>query len=138
MPKLNNIARIVCLSFLFYSPDLKMFRVLAHRWPSVIKSSPVLPLATTSWSGDYASENEGEDLAPPSSGQEAPDGDSEEVHATPSPLTYGKVFGAIPRMTKAINTPTINQRISAAFGLPALSNSEEFKKLYSSGREALR
>ena len=55
-----------------------------------------------------------------------------------SPLTYGKVFGAIPRMTKAVNTPTINQKISAAFGLPALENSVEFKKIYSSGREALR
>ena len=55
-----------------------------------------------------------------------------------SPLTYGKVFGAIPRMTKAINTPTINQRISAAFGLPALRNSTDFKRIYSSGREALR
>ena len=71
-----------------------MFRGSAHRWPSVIKSSPVLPLATTSWSRDYASEKKGEDLAPPSSGQKTPDGDSEEVHATPSPLTYGKVFGA--------------------------------------------
>ena len=55
-----------------------------------------------------------------------------------SPLTYGKVFGAIPRMTKAINTPVINNRISDVFGLPHLSSSKEFKKVYSDGREVLR
>ena len=55
-----------------------------------------------------------------------------------SPLMYGRVFGAIPRMSKAINTPVINIRIAQAFGLPALSSSSEFKKIYSSGREVLR
>ena len=55
-----------------------------------------------------------------------------------SPLTYGKVFGAIPRMTKAINTPVINSRISDVFGLPHLTSSREFKKVYSDGREVLR
>ena len=55
-----------------------------------------------------------------------------------SPLTYGKVFSMIPRMTKTINTPVINQRISEVFGVPALETSSEFKKIYSSGREALR
>ena len=55
-----------------------------------------------------------------------------------SPLTYGKVFGAIPRMTKAINTPVINSRISDVFGLPHLTTSRDFKKVYSDGREVLR
>ena len=55
-----------------------------------------------------------------------------------SPLTYGKVFGAIPRMTKAINTPVINSRISDVFGLPHLSSSKDFKRVYSDGREVLR
>ena len=55
-----------------------------------------------------------------------------------SPLTYGKVFGAIPRMSKSINTPVINQRVSDVFGLPSLSSSTEFKKIYAEGREVLR
>ena len=55
-----------------------------------------------------------------------------------SPLTYGKVFGAIPRMTKAINTPVINSRISDVFGLPHLTSSRDFKKVYSDGRDILR
>ena len=115
-----------------------MFRIWANRWPPVLKCSPVLPLATSSCSGDHDSEDGGEDLAPLGSGQAVAGDEGDGVMDNPSPLTYGKVFGAIPRMTKVINTPIINQRISAAFGLPALSNSTEFKKIYSSGREALR
>ena len=117
--------------------DLDMLRLLGHsRWPFVLVSTPVLPLAhlsseppssTVGTSGDDST----------SHGQPAPGvapGHAELV----SPLTYGKVFGAIPRMTKAVNTPVINQRISATFGLPALVNSFEFKKIYSSGRDVLR
>ena len=33
------------------------------------------------------------------------------------PLTYGKVFTAIPRLTK-VNTPNINNKISQVWGLP--------------------
>ena len=54
-----------------------------------------------------------------------------------SPLTFGKVFTAIPRVT-AINTPNINRRISQVWGLPALESSTEFKKIYASGRDELR
>ena len=82
--------------------------------------------------------------------QAGPEGDNAMEEDTPtddgkaaagvghSPLTYGKVFGAIPRMTKAINTPVINSRISDMFGLPHLSSSKDFKKVYSDGREVLR
>ena len=115
-----------------------MFRVLGNKWPPVFKSSPVLPLAAKTCSGDHDSEDPGEDLVPQVSGQAVAGDEGDSVVVNPSPLTFGKVFGAIPRMTKAINTPTINQRISAAFGLPALGSSTEFKKIYSSGREALR
>ena len=55
-----------------------------------------------------------------------------------SPLTFGKVFLATPRMTKAINTPVINTRIAEVFGLPPLKSSAEFKTIYSEGREVLR
>ena len=61
-----------------------------------------------------------------------------DMAARDSPLTYGKVFGAIPRMSKSINTPVINQRVSVVFGLPPLSSSKEFKKIYSEGRDVLR
>jgi hypothetical protein len=61
-----------------------------------------------------------------------------EVQLMCPPLTFGKVFQAIPRMTKAINTPIINIRIAQAFGLPNIGSSSEFKKIYSDGREALR
>ena len=66
------------------------------------------------------------------------DDDGIERAARVSPLTYGKVFGAIPRMSKSINTPVINQRVSDVFGLPPLTSSSEFKKIYSEGREVLR
>ena len=54
-----------------------------------------------------------------------------------SPLTYGKVFNAIPRVTK-VNTPNINQRISQVWGLPRVSSSGEFRSSYVEGREILR
>ena len=54
-----------------------------------------------------------------------------------SPLTYGKVFGAIPRVT-GVNTPNINDRIAQKWGLPPVDNSEVFKKNYVEGREMLR
>ena len=48
--------------------------------------------------------------------------------ATVSPLTFGKVFGAIPRVT-AVNTSNINTRIAQRWGLPEVDSSEEFKGL---------
>ena len=112
-----------------------MLRLLGHsRWPFVLVSTPLLPLAHLS-SEPPSSTVSGDDSA--NLGQPAP-GHSGEHAELVSPLTYGKVFGAIPRMTKAVNTPVINQRISATFGLPALENSFEFKKIYSSGRDKLR
>ena len=75
-PKLNTIKKIVFFLFNFIS-RLKMFRVLANKWPPVLKSSPVLPLATTPWCEDHASEDVDEDLAPPCSGQAGAGGDQE-------------------------------------------------------------
>ena len=57
--------------------------------------------------------------------------------ATVSPLTFGKVFGAIPRVT-AVNTPNINDRIAKRWGLPDVASSGEFKKIYSDGRATMR
>ena len=54
-----------------------------------------------------------------------------------SPLTYGKVFGAIPRVT-GVNTPNINDRIAKKWGLPEVTSSSEFRKIYTDGRAALR
>ena len=54
-----------------------------------------------------------------------------------SPLTYGKVFCLIPRVT-AVNTPNINERIAQKFGLPPVAGSEKFRKCYVDGREILR
>ena len=121
--------------------DLDMLRLLGHsRWPFVLVSTPVLPLAhLSSEPPSSTAGTSGDDSA--NHGQPAPgvaSGHSGEHAELVSPLTYGKVFGAIPRMTKAVNTPVINQRISATFGLPALENSFEFKKIYSSGRDKLR
>ena len=39
-----------------------------------------------------------------------------------SPLTYGKVFGAIPRVT-GVNTPNINDKIAQKWGLPPVDDS---------------
>ena len=55
----------------------------------------------------------------------------------PSPLTYGKVFGAIPRVTQ-VNTPNINQLISQVWGLPQVSSSQKFRSSYEEGRDVLR
>ena len=56
---------------------------------------------------------------------------------TKSPLTYGKVFGAIPRVT-GVSTPNINEKIAKPWNLPALSDSTEFKMSYVDGRANLR
>lgn len=111
-----------------------MLRLLGrhHRLPPFFKSVPLVPVALLS--SEDAPETAGDAEA---TVVEA--GDSSGAGgAQNSPLTYGKVFDKIPRMTKTINTPVINQRISEVFGLPALDKSSEFKKIYSSGREALR
>ena len=57
--------------------------------------------------------------------------------ATVSPLTFAKVFGAIPRVT-GVNTPNINDRIAKRWGLPEVASSGEFKKIYTDGRETMR
>ena len=57
--------------------------------------------------------------------------------STGSPLTFGKVFGAIPRVT-GVNTPNINDRIAKVWGLPEVKTSTEFKKIYTEGRATLR
>ena len=54
-----------------------------------------------------------------------------------SPLTYGKVFGEIPRVT-GVNTPNINDRIAKKWGLPEVASSVEFRKVYTDGRTAMR
>ena len=54
-----------------------------------------------------------------------------------SPLTFGKVFGAIPRVT-GVNTPNINHKIAKLWGLPPVDNSAEFKRIYVDGRAILR
>ena len=54
-----------------------------------------------------------------------------------SPLTFGKVFGAIPRVT-GVNTPNINSKIAEKWGLPFVQNSEEFRRNYEEGRDNLR
>ena len=69
----------------------------------------------------------------PSAYNEPPGG----LGARMSPLTYGKVFGAIPRVTD-VNTPNINQRIAKPWGLPLVNSSVDFKKVYVEGRAALR
>ena len=69
----------------------------------------------------------------PSACDEPPGG----LGAKMSPLTYGKVFGAIPRVT-GVNTPNINQRIAKPWGLPLVNSSVDFKKVYVEGRATLR
>ena len=54
-----------------------------------------------------------------------------------SPLTFGHVFGAIPRVT-GVNTPNINNKIARQWGLPPVNNSDEFKRIYVDGRATLR
>ena len=54
-----------------------------------------------------------------------------------SPLTFGKVYLALPRVT-GVNTPNINSKIAEKWGLPCVKNSEEFRKNYVEGRDVLR
>ena len=134
-----------------------MFRLIRHQssWLSFLKALPVFPLgfidpiksatvpatASVSVTSDVDVES---GAVQAGGGGHAVDGDngvegSELDGALPeSPLTFGKVFLAIPRMTKAINTPVINTRIAEVFGLPPLKSSSEFKTIYSEGREVLR
>ena len=117
-----------------------MFKIFSHRTglPFYMKALPVVPLGfspgvppdTAGVVGETDVEVEDMDVV---------GGQVERDAGVPdSPLTYGKVFGAIPRMSKAINTPVINSRIADVFGLPHLANSSDFKKVYSDGREVLR
>ena len=69
----------------------------------------------------------------PFAGNEPPGGSGPKL----SPLTYGKVYGAIPRVT-GVNTPNINQKIAKPWGLPLVNSSVDFKKVYVEGRAALR
>ena len=131
-----------------------MFRLTGcrqSRWgPCLVKALPVVPLAFGSENPvrihQPVPENEdgvltapGDSVVTDAAGDHDPGADTGgDGAAHVSPLTYGKVFGAIPRMSKAINTPVINIRIAQAFGLPSLSSSSGFKKIYSSGREVLR
>ena len=59
------------------------------------------------------------------------------LNLTVSPLTFGKVFGAIPRVT-SVNTPNINELISKRWGLPEVASSNDFKKIYIEGRATMR
>ena len=54
-----------------------------------------------------------------------------------SPLTFGKVYLALPRVT-GVNTPNINAKIAKPWGLPSVPNAAEFKKIYVDGRATLR
>ena len=65
------------------------------------------------------------------------DSGSSETGSRVSPLTFGKVFGEIPRVT-GVNTPNINDRIARKWGLPEVTSSVEFRKVYTDGRAALR
>ena len=114
-----------------------MFRLIGQksRWPPSLLSLPIVPLAFVSGDSSQPVLAGGGDHGEGAAGA---GGDTEGGAAHVSPLTFGKVFQAIPRMTKAINTPIINIRIAQAFGLPNIDSSSEFKKIYSDGREALR
>ena len=69
--------------------------------------------------------------------EEPPDQPGPPEQPRQSPLTYGKVFGAIPRVT-GVNTPNINHLVAQKWGLPFVSSSEGFRKCYAEGREILR
>ena len=98
------------------------------------KALPLLPLTSLSSSGEPSeSVHSAGDVSVPRPAAEPPNKDP----SRQSPLTFGKVFGAIPRVTQ-VNTPNINQRISDVFGLPTVTSSEEFRKSYVEGRDVLR
>ena len=56
---------------------------------------------------------------------------------TKSPLTYGRVYLELPRVTSC-KTPDINTKIAKPWGLQPVQNSKVFKATYKEGREALR
>ena len=117
-----------------------MFRLLGKHpsWPPFLKSMPGVPVAASCSSEAPSNPLEANSVANNGVAVVGSNGNTGEKDDHASPLTFGKVFNLIPRMTKAMNTPVINQRISAAFGLPVLENSLEFKKIYASGRDILR
>ena len=98
--------------------DFKMFRFLVKP----LKALPTVPLVGLA-AGDSSA----------SGAEEPPEPDPPHQ----SPLTYGKVFGAIPRIT-GVTTPNINSKIAVKFGLPCVQDSEEFRKNYVEGRDNLR
>ena len=69
--------------------------------------------------------------------EEPPDQPGPPEQPRQSPLTYAKVFGAIPRVT-GVNTPNINHLVAQKWGLPFVTSSEDFRKSYAEGREILR
>ena len=120
---------MILIPFPQKSKDAKAFGA-SSQTATFLKSVPLVPVALLS--SEDAPETSGDATVFEAGDSSGAGGDQD------SPLTYGKVFSMIPRMTKTINTPVINQRISEVFGVPALETSSEFKKIYSSGREALR
>ena len=113
--------------------DSVMFKLLArHLCPAVL---PLASLSSTSPSSPNHPAR-GDDVGGNGVGASVSNVASR-ASTRESPLTFGKVFTAIPRVT-AITTPNINKRISQVWGLPALENSKEFKKIYATGRDELR
>jgi hypothetical protein len=104
-----------------------MFRLIGRRLTRspYAKAVPLVPLISSGSSSAVQSAGDAGVEAEP------PDPDHH------SPLTYGKVFTAIPRVT-GVNTPNINSRIAEKWGLPFVKNSGAFRKSYIDGRETLR
>ena len=69
--------------------------------------------------------------------EEPPDQPGPPGQPRQSPLTYGKIYAAIPRVT-GVNTPNINNLVAQQWGLPFVTSSEVFRKSYAEGREILR
>ena len=86
-------------------------------------SRAMLPLASA-LQGQGSSENE-------------PPDHPELPTPTQSPLTYGKVFLALPRVTNC-KTPEINSKIANLWNLPPVTDSKKFKASYQEGRDVLR
>ena len=99
-----------------------------------LQALPIVPLVPS---------NSGEPPLPPhphAGGDSSTSGVEEPPEPDPphqSPLTFGKVFVAIPRVN-GVNTPNINSKIAEKWGLPCVQNSEEFRRSYVEGRENLR
>ena len=67
-----------------------------------------------------------------------PESPPKSIPAAPSisPLTFGKVLDALPRISNC-KTPDINDKIAKRWGLKPVENSDAFKAKYREGREAL-